>query len=456
MSLTEAIAGHIASYRPADLPPETRHATARALLDGCGVMLAATALSDAATPYRRLAEASGAGPARLLGSAQRVAPAAAALGNGALAHALDFGDTFDAGPAHPNAALIPALLALADAEPAIDGARFVAAMALGSDLACRLSRVAGPAIEQHGWYPPPLYGLLGAAAGCAYLLGLDAAGVTNAIGLAYCGAAFPGEIKHDAHSPLRGVREAFAAQAAVTAALLARAGAQAFAAPLEGMAGFFATYAGGAGDPSAMLHGLGNTFLGDQVSFKPWPCCRGTHAYIEAGLQLRDRPGFRRDAIETIEVTIGPVQEMLVEPFARKVAPATAIDARFSIPFTVATALIHGAVTLDSFDAAALAAPDVVALAGRVRWARHPDWTRAHAASGAVAIIDQAGNRAAIEILQAAGHPDRPLDDAALIAKFVDCAGRAIPAITPERVTALAQRILSVATLSSVSALLED
>lgn len=454
MSLTQTIARHIAAYPPAALPHATRHATARALLDGCGVMLAATALSDAATPYRRLAEASGVGPARLLGSPLRALPATAALANGALAHALDFGDTFDAGPAHPNAALIPALLALADADPKIDGARFVAAMALGGDLACRLSLVAGPAIEHHGWYPPPLYGLIGAAAACAYLLGLDAAGVTSAIGLAFCGATFPGEIKHDAHAPLRGIREAFAAQAAVTAALLARAGAQAFAAPLEGKAGFFAAYGGGAGDPAAMLQNLGTTFLGDRVSFKPWPSCRGTHAYVEAALRLRARRGIRLDSIDAIEATIGPVQEMLVEPSARKAAPATAIDARFSIPFTLATALVDGAVTLDSFDAAALRAPAVLALASRVRWTRHPDWTRAHAASGAVTIIDRAGERATIEILQAAGHPDRPLDDAALIAKFVDCAGRAVAPIAPAPATTLAHTILSIASLPSASAVL--
>lgn len=439
LTLSQTIAAHMAGIRFEALPPATVHATRRALLDASGVMLAATGLSDDPQPYRAYALAQPDGPARILGATRGAAPAMAALANGALAHALDYGDTFDPGPAHPNAALVPALLALADAEPAIRVGDFLAAMAAGSDLACRLSLAPARPYEAGGWYPPPLTALVAGAAACARLIGLDADGIRDAMGLALLSASFPAEIKYDGSSPVRAVREGFAARAAVEAALLARAGARGFAEPLEGRAGFFAVYGGGA-PTSALTDGLGERFLGDMVSFKPWPCCRGTHAYIEAALALRGQCDAQ--AIARIEAETGPVQEMLIRPHAEKAAPRRAIEAKFSIPYTVAHALLHGAVTLDSFGDDARAEPQVRALAARVVEVRNPQWGREHAASGSLTIVTHSGERRPHAVPHAMGNPERPMSDAALIAKFLDCAERARPALA-EAPAALADRLLT-------------
>lgn len=435
------IATHIANVTFADLPQATVHATRRALLDAVGVILAASGTARDAEPYLAHALAQPDGTSRLFGANRGVPPGAAALANGALAHALDFGDTFDPGPAHPNAALVPALAALADADPAIDTARFLTAMTLGSDLACRLSLAPERPFEAGGWYPPPLTGLIAAAAACARLIGLDADGIRHAMGLALLQASFPAEIKYDGGSPLRGVREGFAARAAVEAALLAQAGARAFAQPLEGRAGFFAIYGGGGPRP-VLTHELGTRFLGDAVSFKPWPCCRGTHAYIEAALDLRGR--CTADAIVRLEAETGPMQEMLIRPHAEKAAPRSAIEAKFSIPFTTAHGFVHGAVTLDSFSDSALADPVVLDLATRVVESRNPAWGREHAASGSLTAVLRSGERLVCAISHAAGDPARPLSDAALVAKFIDCASRAriarsdSPAVAADRILTLA------------------
>ena len=456
-ALSSIIAGHVASFPGDALPIGAQHAARRALLDAYGVMLAASGLSEEAAPFARRARAAAeSGPARLIGHGLRVPLETAALANGALAHALDFGDTFDAGPAHPHAALVPALLALADAEPAIDGARFVAALALGGDLACRLSLAAGAALDARGWYSPAALGLIGAAAGCGYLLGLDADGVRNAIGLALCQASFPAAIKYDPASHVRAVREGFAARAAVTGALLAREGVAAFAAPLEGPCGFFAQHAGGTPETDALLDGLGRVFLGQHVSFKPWPSCRGTHAYIEAALRLREAHAFDPGDIVKVEVVIGPVQTMLCEPRISRIAPTSAIDAKFSIPFTLATALIARAVTLDSFDVAARADRAILALAARVAPRLHPDWGRAQAASGIVTLELADGRTLTAEVMQAAGHPDHPLSDEALVEKFVACAGRAARPMAPEQAAILARRILILGTGDSVARLFDS
>ncbi|WP_066664957.1 MULTISPECIES: MmgE/PrpD family protein [unclassified Sphingomonas] len=438
-AISAIIAAHFAGLTHDTLPDATRHATRRALLDAVGVTLGASGLGEDAAPYRRHAEAVS-GPSRLIGFDGSSTPALAALANGALAHQLDFGDTFDAGPAHPNAALVPALLALADARPELAFGAFLVAMAAGSDLACRLSIAAPRPYEEGGWYPPPLVNLIATATACARFIGLDADGIRHAMGMALLQGSFPSEIKYDATSPIRGVREGLVARAAVEAALLAEAGATAFAEPLEGRAGFFAIYGGGA-PRDALLDGLGETFLGDQVSFKPWPACRGTHPYIEAALVLRDRVDPGR--VARIEAETGPIQEMLIRPQPVKAEPGRAIEAKFSIPYTVAAALIDGAVTLDSFTAARIADPATRALAHKVVERRNPDWGRSEAASGSLTITLDDGTTLAHRVMQAAGHPDRPMDDAALIAKFVDCAAHAARPIEAGCAREQAERILA-------------
>lgn len=449
--LSRHVAAHIAGLTLDAVPQQAQHATRRALLDAIGVMLGASGLSDDALPYRAHAAATP-GPARLIGLDRRSTPALAALANGALAHALDYGDTFDAGPAHPHAALAPALLALADARPEVDFGTMLTALAAGGDLACRLSLNAARPYEDGGWYPPPLVNLIAGAAACARLLGLDANGVRHAMGLALVQGAFPGIIKYDATSPIRGMREAFVARAAVEAALLAEAGARGFDAPLEGKAGFFAVYGGGA-PGAALTEGLGERFLGAQVSFKPWPACRGTHPYIEAALALRDRIDLA--AIDRIEAETGPIQEMLIRPRDGKAAPTRPVEAKFSIPWTVGAALIHGAVTLDSFLPEALDDAQVRAMAARVVERRNPDWGRAQAASGSLTIHLRDGTVLVHRVAQAAGHPDRPMSDSDLIAKFVQCAAHAAtPRAAPEA-EALAARILDFPTDRPAHGLLE-
>ena len=325
------------------------------------------------------------GPALLIGTRATSSVSRAALANGALAHALDYGDTFDAGPAHPHAALVPALLALASNRTATLG-ELLAAITLGGDLACRLSLAPARTFEEGGWYPPPLVNLVAGAAACARFVGLDADGIRNAIGLALLQGAFPGEIKYDPTSPLRGMREAFAARGAVDAALLAAKGARAFAEPLEGRAGFFAVYGGG--EPTgALTDRLGQRFFGEEVSFKPWPSCRGTHPYIEAALRLRDKIDVA--AIEWIEAETGPIQAMLMRHDSTH-----AVDAKFSIPFTVASALLDGAITLTSFAPERISDPVVGALARKVGERRNAAWGQGRGRIGiAHHSHDRRGNR---------------------------------------------------------------
>lgn len=454
--LTQRLAHHVVDMQAAALPPATRHAAARALLDAVGVMSAASGLSVEARPFLELAG----GDARVqgalvLGTALRTGAATAALANGALAHALDYEDAFDHAPVHPNASLIPAVLALAQTRGPVSGDELLTAIAVGCDFTCRLGLSLRQPMEQGGWYPPPILGGFGAVAAAARLLRLSARQLCDAWSMLLLQNSCPGQLKYDADTVLRAVREAFPAQAAVMAVELAGRDVRGFAEVFEGRAGFYALFAGGRYEPQELFDGLGERWLVEQLSFKAWPSCRGTHAAIEAAITLRESPSFDPAKVTGIHIEGGAVQAMLAEPLSRKQAPRTAIDARFSLPFTVATALHHGSVGLPHFEAAALEDAAVLSLAARCRFSVREAWGTKSAVSGAVTLETTDAPPRTVELTEPLGSPARPLDDAALVRKFVDCLGQARRPLTPGAAAALADRLLHLATEPDAGALLQ-
>jgi 2-methylcitrate dehydratase PrpD len=452
--LSERIAEHLVGFASERMSAATCHAAKRALLDGLGVMLAASGASDEIEPFVAYASAGGTGGASVLGRGLTTTAPLAALANGAMAHALDFEDAFDPAPCHPDASLLPAALAMLQTGRCITGREFLTAIALGCDLVCRLGLALRREMEAGGWYPPPILGLFGATAAAARLAGLDARQMLDALSLALCQAGVPGEIKHSRDTVIRAVREALPAEAAVRATMLAGLGVRGFDEPFEGKGGFYRLYAENDYDPATILNGLGEHFWIEQLSFKQWPACRGTHPYIEAVQTLRAAHDLRPEDVASIVATGGEVQVMLTEPADRKRAPTVTIDAKFSIPFTIAAAMVDQEVTLDSFDTASLADPRKLALAAKVRFERRADWGRDRAASGALTIDTTDGRRLHHEVDVATGHFTRPIDDAALNAKFLTCAARARQPLSADAASELASAIWALDTACDANAAL--
>ena len=423
--LSQAIADHVVAAGFDRLPAAAASAARRSLLDGLGVMLGASGLAGEAVPFADLAALSGGGPCTLLGREGRVGVAEAAFANGALAHALDFEDSFDIAPVHPNACLLPAALAWSEAHGPISGAAFLAALAVGCDLVCRLGIALRCDPSAFGWYPPPILGGFGAAATCGKLAGLSAAQMTDAFSLLLCSSTCSAEIKYSPDSHIRAVRDAFPAQAAVRSVQLAALGVRGFDRPFEGKAGLFAMYARGDYAPEDILDGLGERYWGEALSYKPWPSCRGTHPFIGAAITLAGQRDILPADIAQIELAGHPILRMLSEPEASKQRPSTAIDAKFSLPFTVATALIDRAVTLDSFSPASLQRADVAELARRVRITIDEAAPADAIVAGTTTITLQDGRAFSLDLRQAHGHPSAPMSDGELEAKFRMCAARA-------------------------------
>lgn len=369
MTLSLSIAEHYCAAAELGVDEQARDAAKIALADALAVMVAATGLEPATKPFLAYAQAFGPGPSTLIGQGAKVAPQFAALANGALAHAIDFEDTFEEGMVHPNASLIPAVLALAESEGAAGG-DVLNALALGCDFSCRVSLALASDPAKRGWYHPPVLAGLGATLGATLLLKLDAHAIRNALGLFSLQFMLGDELKRSPQSDLRAVREGFAARAAVEAALLARAGVEAVAAPLEGLSGLFAMLTGAPPREDAFAT-IGKTFYGSEVGVKRWPACRGTHNAIVAADAFR-HAGIKPEHVASVSVQVGPPNDMLFVPREQRIAPQTAIDGKFSIPFVFATALRTGDVSLASFAVDKLHDDEVLALAAKVEMASEP------------------------------------------------------------------------------------
>lgn len=440
--LSRTVAEAVSGLRPSDIPDVAMRAAALSLMDGIGVALAGARAGEGVGAFVRLAlEGGGREEASVIGTGARVPAAAAAFANGAMSHAIDYEDSIDGLPVHPHAQTLPAVLALAEREDA-PGDRLLAALAVGCDVTARLAAVAGDRMGARGWYPPPILGALGAAMGAANLLGLSPDETLDALSLVVSQATASGEVKNSPRSVVRGVRDAFAAQAAVRAVELARLGVTGFERPLEGRYGFFATYTGGAVDASAVLDGLGTRFWGEQVSYKPWPSCRGTHSFVEGALELRRRIDV--DDIERVELIGAPVNTMLADPEESKRRPVEAIDAKFSLPFTVASALVHGGIGLASYEQGALREERVLRLVDRIGFVADPDKDSPESMTHGETVIRLTDGRTIRhDVPVPLGNPSRPLGEEALRAKFVDCALVADGGAAPEGAAALSDRVLA-------------
>jgi 2-methylcitrate dehydratase PrpD len=450
VQLSDAVAEFVAHTTFADLPSRTVRMTKRCLLDAIGVSLAASGLGEGCGAFVDMAASVGGhSTCTILGTGHRAPAEAAAFANGSMAHAMDYEDAHDGTLLHPNASTIPAALAVAEAFGPVSGEELLVAIAVGCEVAVRLALGATASLADYAWYPPPIFGAFGATAAAAKLLRLNARQIRDALSLTLRQATCSGEIKYSPDSVVRAIRDAFGARAGVTSALLAARGVTGFERPFEGRAGFYAMFARGSVDPAPILHGLGTTFEIENISFKPWPSCRGTHAAIEGVLALRARERLTPAGIRSITLRGGRILLMLNEPHASKRQPATAIDAKFSLPFTVATALVHGRVGLEEFFPAALAHEVVHATARKVSLEVDPALAE-NCIGIAVTITTQSGTAHDIRIDTPLGHPANPLGDSALIDKFLDCARYASHPVTASQAARLCDTMLGLERVANV------
>lgn len=299
----------------------------------------------------------GPGASRVVGSVDTAAPAAAALANGTAAHVLELDDNFYPALTHASAAILPALLALGDVVDT-SGADLLDAYVVGLELHALLGRGVNRSHYFAGWHPTATVGCIGTAGACARLLGLSPRQTVHAMSIAVSMAAGN---KAQFGTEAKGLQCGLSASHAVLAAQLGRAGVEGNTGVLEDPQGFLGLYGGpeprGWTDP---LRKLGNPLALEEYGLAPkrHACCGSSHNTLDNLLDLRDEFRFEVEDVEKIDVLIGASNRRNL----RFDTPQDAFEARFSLPYHIAVALLNGKVVLSDFTTEAVARPEVRAL----------------------------------------------------------------------------------------------
>ncbi len=367
-AIAETLAQKICALDAARLPKAVRAKCVELLIDVVG--LAVTARNE---DYVRaaLSACEDDGPCTAIGHARTLTAAQAAIVNGTAVHGEDFDDTFEGGPVHAGAVIVPAVLAACERHR-LDGRAALVGIAVGVETMCRLATVAPTFTHKAGFHPTAVFGAMGAAAGVGAALKLNAKQLVDALGTAASMAS--GIIEYLAEGAwTKRLHAGWSAQAGLQAALFGRAGFSGPRTVFEGVHGFFHAFAHTTqGDYGAIINGFGETWVTETLAFKPYPCGTMTHPYIDCARRLAARGIKADDIVEMIcDVGEGTVHR-LWEPLAAKQTPANGYAGKFSTPYCIACGFVRGNVGLGDFTDAAVAEQKVVALAGKVRYRIDP------------------------------------------------------------------------------------
>ena len=369
VSVAEALAGKIAALKPGALPAATTRKCEDLLTDVVG--LCVTARNQ---DYVRsaLAGCDDEGPCTAIGHRRTLTAAGAAFVNGTAAHGEDFDDTFEGGPVHAGAVIVPAVLAACERHHP-DGRMALIGIAVGTEVLCRLSLVVPKAVHKAGFHPTAVFGAMGAAAGVGAALGLNARQIVDALGIA--GSMAGGIIEYLAEGAwTKRMHAGWAAQSGIRAALLARGGFVGPRTVFEGVHGLFHGFAHTSlGDYDALLGDFGTRWVTDTLAFKPYPCGTMAQPYIDCARRLAARGIRPEDVTEIVcEVAEGTVHR-LWEPLADKQRPRNGYAAKFATPYLLSTGFVHGGVGLGAFTEQAIGDARVLALAAKVKFVIDPD-----------------------------------------------------------------------------------
>ncbi|MBR0756654.1 MmgE/PrpD family protein [Bradyrhizobium jicamae] len=368
ISVAETLAERIAALKPGALPAATTRKCEDLLIDVVGLCVTARNEDYVGSA---LAGSDDDGPCTVIGHGRTLTAAGAAFVNGTAAHGEDFDDTFEGGPVHAGAVVVPAVLAACERHNP-DGRMALIGIAVGTEVLCRLSLVVPKAVHKAGFHPTAIFGAMGAAAGVGVALGLNVRQIVDALGVA--GSMAGGIIEYLAEGAwTKRMHAGWAAQSGIRAALLARGGFVGPRTVFEGVHGLFHGFAHTTkGDYEALTGDFGTRWVTDTLAFKPYPCGTMAQPYIDCARRLRARGITSEDVAEIVcEVAEGTVHR-LWEPLADKQRPPNGYAAKFATPYLLAAGFVHGGVGLGAFTEQATRDPRVLALAAKVKFVIDP------------------------------------------------------------------------------------
>src|SRR5712691_6027468 len=368
-SVAERLAATTASLSQAGIPARVRLRCEDLLVDVAGLCVAARS-----TDYIRslIKSIDSGGPCTAIGHAGGFRAEEAAMINGTAAHGEDFDDTFEGGPVHSGAVIVPAVLAACE-RFGRDGRAALLGIASGVETMCRLSLVAPKRIHKAGFHPTSVLGAMAATLAVSATLGLDRKQAVDALGIA--GSMAGGIIEYLAEGAwTKRLHAGWAARIGLHAARIGREGFLGPRTVFEGTHGLFSGFAHGAeGDFETLTRDFGKQWLMEGLTFKPYATGTMNQPYIDCALRLA-RKGFEaEDVAEVLCETAEGYVHRLWEPLSSKHRPANDYAAKFSVPFNIAVAFVTGGAGLDAFTEKTVRDPRILALAAKVRYMIDPN-----------------------------------------------------------------------------------
>jgi 2-methylcitrate dehydratase PrpD len=437
----DALVEFVLGLEAASLPPAVIEASNRSITDWLGTAIrgAAEPLAGALTAV--IAASGGLPQATVVGRGLRTSALYASLANGAQSHALDFDDTHLPSIVHGAAPVAPVVLALGEWRH-LSGAQALAAFVAGFEVETRLGRVLGRALADRGWHVTGVLGHFGAAAAAGKLLGLEPVQLAHAFGIAGTQAAGLEQSFGTMSKPLHPGK---AAMNGLLAALLAREGFTGATAMLDGPTGLGATFLGIA-DLAKAVDDLGKRSEILENSTKFYAACHLTHATIDAGRAIRARVAPAPDTIDAVQCRVHP----LVLKVAANPAPRTGLEAKFSIAYCAATALVRGDAGEADFGETSVRDPDVARVMARVK--PEPDAALGIGAAW-MTILLRDGSTLEERVTAARGTPGNLLTRDEVEAKFRRLAEVVLPGERVARLVTALRGLVDIPDVSDIASL---
>ena len=439
--ITRILAEFVAAHPSRGWDTGVEHEAHRTFLNWVGCAIGGSRHATIEAALAAVQDLAPGAQASILGRGEQVDMASAALLNGITSHTFDFDDTHLRTIIHPAGPVVSAALAVAEHTGAT-GRALIDATVLGVDVCCRFGNMIYPDHYDLGWHITGSTGMLGAAAACARLLGLDAQHTAMALGIA---ASQPIGVREQFGTMTKPFHPGAAARAGLLSALLARRGFTASPRALEAPRGLAQTYS-----PkctwSEITDRLGSSFEISANTYKPFACGIVIHPSIDGCVQLKNAHGITAEEIERIELRVHP----LVLELTGKKTPQQGLEAKFSVYHAAAAGIIFGQAGEAEFSDEVVTRPDVIALRDRVQ--AIPDTTIAEDAAE-VTVTCKDGRALQVKVEHAIGSMRWPMSDTALYAKFHALVDPVLGAPRAEQLIALCIAMGSAAEVRSFIAL---
>lgn len=415
-TIDEELASFVSDLSFRDIPEDGVRLAERCFVDTVGVTLAGSTEGAGRTAARMVRGISHDGPVSLIGSGGSAPLTEGVFVNGTAGHGLDYDDVV-MGVGHPSVPLVAPILGVAEANGA-SGKELITAFVAGYETEKYLAAMISDHHYARGWHSTSTFGTFGATSAVANLLGLDEGQTKHALNIA---ASMPAGLKKNFGTMTKPMHVGQAARSGVTAALLA---AEGFTGAEEAIAddyGFLDIYSGGPPPNFDARHDLGERWMITEagVNVKKYPCCYGTHTAITAAAYLADEHGISPESVASVHVTATPGTKKILHYDD----PDTGLEGKFSMPYTVASAIARDRVGLAAFDDENVDDPAVQSVREKIEWDIDPDLP-----NGSALVRIESTSGETFEHLQEAapGTHDNPLSNAEMQEKFMMCAERAI------------------------------